>query len=233
MKGKKKLSVSLVVPTYNDERTIIEQIINCEKILKKYCDDYEIIIADDDSKDATRKLLQKVKNKPHYKILFNKHNLGITKNVRQLYGLARKEFIFFYSADGDWDTKDIENILQTQIKENADIVIGKRKQKIGYTLYRHVISYMHHFLPLIVFGVNTIDPGGIKLVRRELGQTTLVSKSQFFEAEIIIRAKRKGYKISSYPVLYKKIYKGAGYGGNLSSAISSVFDIIRLRISFQ
>lgn len=228
---KKKLSISLVIPTYNDERTITKQLLACEKILQKYCIDYEIIVADDDSADKTRVLLKYFINNKKYRIIFNKKNLGITKNVRQLYFLAKKDFIFFYSADGDWQTEDVENIIQKQIEDNADIVIGKRKKKIGYTPYRHVISFFHKLFPLIFFRVNTIDPGGIKLVRKELAQIDLVSTGQFFEAEMIIRAKRNGYKVSWCPVVYKKIYYGSGYGGGLSSAIHSVWDILKLRSS--
>jgi len=55
----RSLTISLVIPTYNDEKTIIPQVLVCEKILKSYCHDYEIIIADDVSSDSTRKLLSK------------------------------------------------------------------------------------------------------------------------------------------------------------------------------
>lgn len=202
----------------------------CEDILNKYCNSFEIIIADDNSWDDTRDLLEKFKTKKNYSIIFNKRNLGITANVRQLYSLAKKEFILFYSADGDWETKDVENLILTLLETNADIVIGKRIKKIGYTPYRRIISYLHKFIPLVLFRVNTIDPGGIKIVRRKLAQIKLVSNSQFFEAEIIIRAKRKGYIISSHPVVYKKIYYGSGRGGGLSDAIHSFIDILRLRI---
>jgi len=229
---KQELSISLIIPTYNDEDTIIQQITACEKILKQYCPNFEIIIADDFSHDKTRKLIMKYfKKRKEYKIVLNKKNLGITENVRQLYFLAKKNFILFYSADGDWNPQDIKHLIQTLLRDNADIVIGKRKKKIGYTFYRHIISFFHKLLPLILFGVNTIDPGGIKIVKRKLAQIPLVSTSQFFEAEIIIRAKKTGCKISSYPVIYKKIHYGSGYGGGFYSAMLSLRDVLRLRFS--
>jgi len=220
----------LVIPTFNDEYTIVEQVKTCEKILKRYCNDYEIIIADDFSKDRTRELLKtnflQMKN---YKIIFNKRNLGITQNVRQLYFLGKKDFILFYSADGDWNPNDLSHLIQTQIKYNADIVIGKRDKKIGYTPYRRLISYFHKLLPLLLFGVDTIDPGGIKLVKRNLAQIKLISSSQFFEAEIIIKAKKGGYIISWCPVIYKKTFYGSGYGGAFFSAFWSIIDVFKLK----
>lgn len=227
----KKINVSLVIPTYNDEKTIIKQVLICEKILKAITNKYEVIIADDKSKDSTPILLKKhFSKKKNFKIITNKNNLGITKNVRQLYMAAKLEFVLFYSADGDWDPRDVGHLIETQEKYDADIVIGKRKKKIGYTTYRQFISTMHRILPIIFFGVDTVDPGGIKLIKRKLVHTPLVSSSQFFEAEIIIRAKKKGNKISSYPVVYKKPRTGAGYGGAFKSALESFSDLLLLRI---
>lgn len=227
------LNISLIIATYNDEKTAIKEIKACEEILKQYCKSYEIIIADDYSRDKTRQLLLKnFKNDKHYKIIFNKRNLGITANMRQLYSLAKKDFILLYSVDGDWETIDIKHLIETLIKQRAAIVIGKRKKKIGYTPYRKLISFLHRLLPLVLFGVNTFDPGGIKIVRRKLAQIKLVSTSQFFEAEIIICAKKAGYKIACYPVIYKKIHYGSGYGGHFSDAVHSLRDALKLRLSF-
>lgn len=231
MSNRKKLSISLIVPTYNDECTIIKQLTVCQKILEKYCNEYEIIIADDKSVDQTRELLKKYyKNHKEFRLIFNKHNLGITRNVQQLYTLAKKDYILFYSADGDWNPHDVEHLIQTQMRDDAAIVIGKRTKKIGYTPYRHIISFFHKLLPLLFFNVNTIDPGGIKIVKKDLAQIRLVSKSQFFEAEMIIRAKKKKAKVSWYPIMYKKIIYGGGKGGSLTDAMHSLLDIVRLRI---
>lgn len=226
-----KINVSLVIPTYNDERTIIAQVLVCEKILKKLCNKFEIVISDDVSRDGTWDLLQsKFKKNKNYRLIRNKKNQGITKNVRQLYLIAKYEYVLFYSADGDWDPRDVGHLIETQTKQNADIVIGKRKKKIGYTFYRNFISTMHRLLPLLFFGVDTIDPGGIKLVKRKLIHVPLISKSQFFEAEIIIRAKKAGFRISSYPVVYKKPETGSGYGGAFISAVESFLDLLRFRL---
>src|SRR3989344_792031 len=230
---KKEISVSLIIPTYNDQQAIIGQVLACEKILQKLSKKYEIILADDKSTDNTWQLLQEnFKNKKNYHLIRNQNNLGITKNMLNLYFIGKLDFILLYSADGDWNPDDVGNLIRTQIKQNADIVIGRRKKKIGYTYYRNFISMMHRLLPLLFFRIDTIDPGGIKLVRRKLIHVPLVSTSQFFEAEIIIRAKKKGHKISFYPVSYKKPKSGSGHGGALISAIMSFIDLLKLRIKF-
>jgi len=229
---KNNLSISLVIPTYNDEKTVIQQIIKCENILKNFSDNYEIIIADDYSQDNTRKLLlENFEKRKEYKIILNNKNLGISGNVRQLYLLAKNNYIFFYSADGDWNPNDTKLMIQTLLRDNADIVIGKRNKKIGYTFYRNALSFFHKLLPLILFGVDTIDPGGIKIIKKQLAQIPLVSTSQFFEAEIIIKAKQNGYKISWCSVTYKKTFYGSGHGGAISSALRALIDVFKLRFT--
>lgn len=226
-----KINVSLIIPTYNDQETILREILECETNLKTLTYSYEILVNDDKSNDNTWEVLSKnFKGKKKYTISQNKKNLGITKNIFNLYKKAKYDFILLYSADGDWNPKDIGKLIRTQIKENSDIVIGKRNKKIGYSYYRLFISFMHRLLPLLFFGVDTKDPGGIKILRKELVHIPLISKSQFFEAEIIIRAKKKGYKVEFCPVSYKKPKTGAGYGGDFKSAVRSFFDLINLRI---
>ncbi len=226
------ISISLVIPTYNDEKTIVGQVLACEKILQKTCSKYEIIIAEDHGTDNTWNLLNvHFGKKREYRLIQNKQNMGITKNVQQLYSLAKMDFVLFYSADGDWNPQDTEKMIDRQIETGADIVIGKRIKKNGYTPYRHLISTLHRLLPLILLGVDTIDPGGIKLIRRDLAQAKLSSKSQLFEAEIIIRAKRAGKKVTWSPVSYNKPYTGAGFGGGFNSALESGRDLLKLRMN--
>lgn len=193
---------------------------------------YEIIVCDDASKDKTWELLQKnFSSNPQFKLLRNKRNKGITKNIYDLYQMAGQDYVLFYSADGDWLPSDIKSIIEVAVDNSANIVIGKRTAKIGYTFYRKMISYFHHLIPLILFGVETYDPGGIKLLKTGLVKIPLLSKSQFFEAEILIRAKKNGNKIYFTPVSYKKPHSRAGLGGSFKSSLSSVFDAFKLRLS--
>lgn len=230
---KKWPSVSLVVPVYNNEKSIVSQLKHCNKLLGANASVYEIVIADDRSADQTAELLQKhFSTHKRFRIYNNKNNLGIAKNIFSLYKKARYEYVVFYSADGDWSPKDIKKLLDKAVRTGAAIVIGKRNKKRGYSFYRKIISYSYNLLPLILFGVNTIDAGSIKAIRRDIIKTTpLKAKSVFMDAEIIIRAKKRGYLITSCPVSYKKPRGTAGTAGNPSLILHSLADLLRLRMS--
>jgi len=225
------IPVSLVVPVYNGELTVIEQLKLCEKILNSFTKIYEIIVADDNSKDNTPSLLKKnFINSKNFKLLFNKSNTGIASNIQKLYSMAKHEYICLYSADGDWNPYDIKKLIIHSYKNNSDIVIGKRNKRV-YNPYRKIISFCYNFLSKLLFQVDTIDAGSIKVIRRELIHSIpTISKSVFFEAELIIRAKNKGNVISSIPIKFERNREKKRMRGKMKLVITSLIDLINLRL---
>lgn len=225
------IPTSLVVPVYNGELTVIKQLKLCEKVLRTFTKKYEILVADDNSSDNTSNLLRKnFKNNKNFKLIFNKSNTGIARNIKKLYSQAKYDYICLYSADGDWNPYDIKKLVIHSYKNNSDIVIGKRN-KSAYNPYRRIISFCYNFLPKLFFQVDTIDAGSIKVIKKSLfKKITFLSKSVFFEAELIIKAKNKGYIISSVPVKFKRNREKKGKGRKIKLVITSLIDLINLRL---
>lgn len=231
-KPKHQLHVSVVIPVYNNESTIVNEVEGCIKILSNYCDTYEIIIGDDKSTDSTARLLKKnFSANPLVRIILNSKNKGIAGNILQLYAHAKLDYILLYVGDGDWRLNDIGTLLETLISSSADIVIGKRQKKGGYTIYRRMVSYFHNLLPYVFFGVNTFDAGSIKIYRRELfSHFPILSRSIFHDAEFIIRATRFGASIISCPVHYQKPKKSSGTAANIRMLLPACRDLLQLKM---
>lgn len=225
------IPVSLIVPVYNGELIVIDQLKLCEKILSTFTKKYEILVADDNSRDNTSNSLKKnFINNRNFKLIFNRTNIGIARNLKKLYSQAKYEYICLYSADGDWNPYDIQKLVIHSYKNNSDIVIGKRN-KSAYNPYRRIISFCYNFLPKLLFQVDTIDAGSIKVIKKSLfKKIPLLSKSVFFEAELIIRAKNKGYIISSIPIKFERSRRKREKGGKMKLAIASLIDLINLRL---
>ncbi len=222
---------SLVIPLFNNEKTAVLQLKECEKVMKSICAKYEIIVCDDKSTDGSRSILKKhfMYNRC-FKLIFNKQNQGIAKTILNLYKTAGYAYIVLFSVDGDWNPQDIKKLLLFADKNQADIVIGKRTYS-DYSFYRKIVSFFYNFLPYILFQTRTIDAGSIKVIKRELIHSfPLVSKSVFFEAEMIIRAAKNGKKIASVPIDFSKRIKRKSSGGNLKLVVSSLRDIVFLRL---
>lgn len=226
-----KPTVSVTIPVFNNEKTIIGEIKGCKNILSKYCDKFEIIVGEDKSTDKTRTLLKKYYgNDKHIRLLFYHANKGVAGNIKHLYAQARYQYILLYVGDGDWRLQDIEILLKTLLSTQADVVIGKRIKKGGYTIYRQVVTFLHKFLPRLLFGVDTVDAGSIKIYSKELfTKLPIISKSIFHDAEFIIRAKRSGAVIATCPVSYQKPKKSSGTAANVRMLLPAFADMLKLR----
>lgn len=227
----RKSSVSLVIPVYNNSLTLKEQLQKCINELLALNYDYEIIISNDKSTDNTEHILKKFKQKKYINIFHQKENLGIAKNILFLYRQAKYSNIVLFSVDGDWSTSDITRLIKYAENKNADIVIGKREYK-DLQLQRKVISFIYNIMPLVLFGVKTYDTGSIKLIKKEIVQKIpLRLQSVAFEAEMLIKASKNGYKIKYIPIAFIKHKKNKRSNVNLKIIMHSFIDILRLRFS--
>lgn len=233
LQSKLPISASVIIPIYNNEKTVASELGSCEKILSSVVKTYEIVACDDKSTDRTAEILKRFsKRRKNLRVVFHKRNLGVSKTLRELYFKSKYSYVVPYSVDGDWNAKDIGRLLRRAHSEKADITIGKRPKR-SYSRYRQIISFFYNSLPILLFGVNTIDAGSIKVIKREILQNIpLKSKSVFFEAEIIIRAKKKGANIVSLPINYKRKRDSSNAGGKTNLVLQAIKDMLRLRLDF-
>ena len=103
--------VSVCITTYFHEKYISQAI---DSVLKQKVDfSYEIVISDDGSTDNTQSIiLDYAKTHSNIKYIFNKNNIGLTKNVFQVKMAASGKYIVHLSGDDYWID---ENKLQKQV----------------------------------------------------------------------------------------------------------------------
>jgi len=109
--------VSIVMPTHNSEKFILESI---GSIIKQTYTNWELHVVDDASKDKTIKILKKImKNDRRIKITIQKNNSGAAVARNVAINAARGQYIAFLDSDDVWK----ENKLEKQIsfmKENEE-----------------------------------------------------------------------------------------------------------------
>lgn len=198
--------LSLVIPAYNQEKTILKDIKNLDCALSALPYKYEIIVVVDGFTDKTFDNCQKI-NKEHIKVLGYRNNQGKGHAVK--YGMlkAKGDIIGFIDSGMDISPTGISILLDTMIWQDADIIVGSKlhpeSKKINYPLFRKILSWGYRTLTHTFFDFNIKDTQvGLKFFRKELVKKVfpkLLVKTFAFDIEILAVASSMGYK---------KIYEG-------------------------
>jgi len=219
-----KVGVSICIPAFNEEHTVSQAVFDAVDILNKNNIPAEILVIDDCSTDSTWELLTKLKDNIDI-LSIRRHdvNCGIAHTFNELYLWSSYEFIFLYPADRQWEISVLLDMLD--LTGQYDLIIAKRKNK-QYNTFRRIISWLFNFIPHIFFKTKTYDAGSIKLARHEIYDIPTKSKGVFVEAERIIRANLKGFKIGYIEVNHLPRSSGHGSGASYKLLKQTVFDFI-------
>jgi dolichol-phosphate mannosyltransferase len=224
--------LSIIMPLFNEEASIKAVLAEHVKMVKSISDllqDWEILCLDDGSTDHTLSILNEMKQEyPKLRIIKNETNQGINFSFMRLHREARGTHIYHTAGDGQWPAKNCEVLLQTLLKENADVVLGVRENlKKIYSPWRRALSAGFNLIPLIFYRLKTTDANGIKLGSRSFFSIEVRSKSFFAEIERLIEAKRLGFKVSSANVEFLTRSGGTAKGARAQNIITSLWDAFR------
>ena len=207
--------LSLIIPAYRQEKTIIKDIENIDKILSSLPFPHELIVVVDGFLDKTHTKAKSVKNE-NIKVLGYKENRG--KGFAIKYGVkeASGDIIGFIDAGMDLDPAEISIMLNIMAWNKADIVIGSKlhpDSKVNYPFQRKVLSWGYRTLTHILFGFKVKDTQvGLKLFKRKVAKdvfSKIIVKKFAFDIEVLAVAYKLGYhNIHEAPI--KLNFKGAG-----------------------
>lgn len=132
--GEKKYDLQIVVPVYNEEKYIEKCLKSILEQKTKYS--YKVVIINDGSTDSSLKIIQNYSNNKRIEII-NQKNKGFSGARNSGIKNINSSYIAFVDADDILEPGAIESLLDTAIKEQADIVQGgyfrlaKGKKYIG------------------------------------------------------------------------------------------------------
>lgn len=131
-------TVSVIVPCYNEVKTIIQIL---QHIKKQEVDGFyfQVIVIDDGSSDGTREILDKHPDL-YYKLVKMPQNGGKGAAVKAGMESATGEYILFQDADLEYNPDDYAKLVLPIAKLDADIVLGSRMLGGEYT---RVVYFWH------------------------------------------------------------------------------------------
>jgi glycosyltransferase involved in cell wall biosynthesis len=110
MNGRSKPLVSIGVPVFNGEIYIENAL---ESLLAQSYENIEIIIADNNSTDATPSILEKYNRKYDYiKIHINKQNIGLHRNFTNVLNFAQGEYFMWAAVDDNWSPEFVSKLVE-------------------------------------------------------------------------------------------------------------------------
>ncbi|MEZ4179905.1 MAG: glycosyltransferase family 2 protein [Candidatus Doudnabacteria bacterium] len=231
----KKLSV--IIPAYNEGKRIIPTLEDVDKYLEKQPYDYEIIVIDNNSKDDTHQIVEKLESTTVEKstiVIESTPGKGAAVK-RGLLKEATGDIVMFMDADNATPISEIEKFLPF-FEQGFDVVIGSRYTqpdlvKVHQPLYRIVLSRMSNLLIqfLAVPGIKDTQLG-FKAFTREAAQSIfpLVTVIRWgFDMEVLTIARTHGFKIKEVGVSWTE--HGGGHVP-LKAYVESLLDLFKIKL---
>lgn len=187
----KKLTI--VMPCYNEEKHIKENLIKTRKIISKEIKNFEIICVDDGSTDNSWQEIKKAsKLIKELKIFHYSKNMGKGYALQAGTELANSEYTAFLDSDLELNPKFILDYLKLATETGADAVIASKMHKdsnINYPFTRKIFSYSYYIFLKILFKLNIKDTQtGLKLFKTQTikdAMSKVLVKKYAFDIEVL------------------------------------------------
>src|SRR4051812_37657113 len=176
----------------------------------------DTLVIDDGSTDATGD----VARAEGVHVARLERNCGHGIALRVGYQLAREHgarFIVTLDADGQWDPRELERVLQPLADGEADFVIGSRV--LGSTEpdapFRQSGVHVFAWLVSRLTGVKVTDTSsGYRAMRSEVTATVRQEQVQYQTSELLIGAIFQGYRIAERPIVMHRRAAGKSKKGH-------------------
>lgn len=197
--------ISIVIPVYNEEGILHASVVDLRERLAPLGWSYEIILAENGSKDRTVAIADELSAKyPEVRsISLGEPNYG--KAMKRGIIEARGKYVICEEIDL-CDVEFHKRAIALLEAGEADMIIGSKLiegAEDDRPFARHAASHVYNGLLRVALGFRGTDTHGLKAFRRErllpIAKACLVDRD-VFASEFVIRAYREGVSIREIPV---------------------------------
>lgn len=201
--------VSLIVPAYRQEATIVDDLHRIKQVLDKLRYQTELICVIDGKVDNTYENAKSFSKKySNVKVVGFETNKGKGYAVRFGMAESKGDIIGFIDSGMDLNPNGLSMLLEHFEWYNADIIVGSKRHpasKVDYPWQRRMFSIGYQMLVWLLFGLRIKDTQvGMKFFKREVLEKVLprlLVKHFAFDVEMLAVANFLGYnKIYEAPI---------------------------------
>ncbi len=198
------MKVSVVIPAYNEEKTIKNTLISYAGFLKNSFDEFELIAVNDGSTDGT---LREITSSDCAKVISYSQNRGKGYAVKRGVLMATGDYIFFTDADCSFAPDNIKHAVLIMEKGLAKGVVGIRENRDSeYSLSRRILSDGLKKLLGMTLKIDSSDSQcGFKGFDKRTAKYLFSRMKIFdfgFDIEIMYLAKKLRIQLEKFPVIF-------------------------------
>lgn len=225
----KSCKISLFFPAYNEEKNIKKTVYDALSYLPKISSDFEIIVVDDGSIDKTAEIVQKIsKENSKVQLVLHPKNRGYGAALKTGFETAKYPWVAFADSDGQFDISELGLLVKEAGR--ANLVLGYRLRRADHPI-RSITTYGWNTLAKILLGLDAKDYScGFKLIKKDVYKQALplVGEEKVTQIELLVKAKRLGFKTAEVGVHHYPRKFGTQTGANFSVALKSIIDLLKL-----
>ncbi|MBM3706349.1 MAG: glycosyltransferase family 2 protein [Actinobacteria bacterium] len=223
--------VSIIIPAYNEENTILEIIPKVAEIdLYK-----EIIVVNDGSSDSTLKCLNSIKDRYNLKIISLDKNYGKGYAIRKGIGQSSGSIIITQDADLETDPSEYYKLLKPILDGEAKVVFGSRFLGTIHNMGR--LNYLGNkfltFLANLLYRIRITDEAtAYKVFSREI-LSDIILKSNRFElcSELVAKIAKRKHKIVEVPITFNGRSRDEGKKVRPLDGIVAIWTLLKYRFT--
>jgi len=224
-----KPGLSVFFPAYNDSGTIASLVISALQAARRLTPDFEIIIVNDGSADATAQIADELaRTYPEVKVVHHPRNRGYGGALRSGFAAATRDLVFYTDGDAQYDPSEMA-LLWEAFDDRVDLVNGYKISRSD-PLHRVVIGRIYHHTVRLLFGLKVRDVDcDFRLLRRTIFQdVTLEKSSGVICLEMMKKIQDAGFRIAEVPVHHYHRAHGKSQFFNFRRLFKTAVDVVKL-----
>jgi glycosyltransferase involved in cell wall biosynthesis len=221
--------LSIFFPAYNDGGTIASLVILAVQVAGRLTSDFEVIVVNDGSQDATRDILDDLaRTYPNVRAIHHQRNRGYGAALRTGFAAATKELIAYTDGDAQYDPAELP-VLWNRLTPDADMVTGYKISRSD-PWHRIVIGRVYHHTVKFLFRLRVRDVDcDFRLMRREIFDRVKLEKDTgVICLEMMRKIQDAGFRVVEVPVHHYHRLHGRSQFFNFKRVFWTGIDVMRL-----
>lgn len=225
----RQIGLSVFFPAYNDSGTIASLVITALKTAERLTPDFEVIIVNDGSADATAEIANELaRTYPQVRVVHHEKNRGYGGALRSGFAASTRDVIFYTDGDAQYDPSEME-ALWGGLTEGVDLVNGYKISRSD-PLHRILIGRIYHHTVRLLFGLKVRDVDcDFRLMRRSIFDRVVLEKnSGVICLEMMKKIQDAGFAIAEVPVHHYHRAYGRSQFFNFRRLFTTGIDVMKL-----